>query len=260
MCILAHFSGDEGMIRSIKEGRDLHCNTLFLMNLALYEEAKAAKDKKDAGLPLTQREKWLCDKRSEFKAVGFGIIYGKRSLSLGMDLGLPIVEERYWSRRFDEYRIARKCPEADALIDNYFDTYPGAKAFIDYTLRKCRKKKYVQTIMGRYRRLPDINSPKFMLRSEAERQAVNSIIQGTAGDIVKCAMLSVANSRRLRELGVRMLLQVHDELLFEMPDIPDVREEAKEIIDDRMAHPFEEPLRVPTRVDGKFGYTWLEAH
>lgn len=250
MRLMAHFSGDKAMIRAIEEGKDLHSFTVSQMGMgATYEDVVAAKKAENP----TPEQKKLLELRQGAKAVGFGLIYGIGAVHLGKQLGLPI------KVIVSKGREREVCPAADKLISAYFDVFPGVKAFMQRTKARCRKAGYVQTLMCRFRNLPDINSSRRDLAAQAERQAVNSIIQGSAGDIAKMAMLACEANDELREMGVKMLLQVHDELAFEMPDDPDIRERAEEIIVDIMEHPLDEDITVPLPVGGKFAYTWGDA-
>jgi DNA polymerase I len=250
MRLMAHYSGDEAMVEAILDGKDLHSFTVSQMGMgATYDDVVAAKK---AANPTKWQEE-LLELRQAAKAVGFGLIYGIGEVLLGKNLGLPILD------RYDKGRYRQTCPKAAELTRAYFKVFPGVKAFIKDTKSYAHRTGYVQTLAGRMRRLPDINSRNRMLSSQAERQAVNSVIQGSAGDIAKVAMIMAAKNERLAELGVKMLLQIHDELVFELPDRSDVREEALEIIKDIMENPFDEPLDVPLPVDGDFGYTWGDA-
>ena len=250
MRLMAHYSGDEAMIDAILSGKDLHSFTVSQMGMgATYEDVVGAKK---AAHPTKWQEE-LLELRQRAKAVGFGLIYGIGEVLLGKNLGLPILD------RYDRGRYRQTCPEAAELTRAYFRVFPGVKAFIQDTKKATRRIGYVQTLAGRLRRLPDINSQNRMLASQAERQAVNSIIQGSAGDIVKSAMIAASDDEDLDKLDVEMLLQIHDELVFEMPDVLAVREGALRIITDIMENPFSEPLDVPLPVDGGFGYTWGDA-
>jgi len=211
MRIMAHFSEDETMIETIHDGNDLHSMTAALAGGYDYDEIVAAKK---ADNP-TEGQLKLIDIRSGFKAVSFGLIYGIGPVKLGRQLGLEVTEHR--NKRTG--RIFERCPAATELIKTYFDIYPDVKRFIDGTKAACKEDLYVQTIEGRFRRLPDIISGDGGVRSAAERQAVNSIVQGSAADITVAAMIKCENDEELRSLGVRMLLQIHDELVFEVPDL-----------------------------------------
>jgi DNA polymerase-1 len=248
MRIMAHFSGDPTMIDAIWRGLDLHCRTAELAGGLDYDMLVAAK-KADNPTPAEQA---LVDQRSGFKAVGFGLLYGIGAVKLGRQLGLPISETT--DRRG---RTWEKCPEASSLIDQYFEVYPQAYDFIRDTKTFCHNEQYVQTFTGRFRRLPDILSHYKGIAKMAERQSVNSIIQGTAADITNEAMLKCEYDHTLRKLGVRMLLQIHDELVFEVPNIPKYINAAKKRIKILMEDPFK--MLVPIAVSMDQADSWGDA-
>ena len=251
MCIMAHFSEDQGMIDAIVNNRDLHCVTAELALGADYDEMAEAKEADDRGDKLTTRQEELLVIRSQMKAVGFGLLYGIGPQKLGRNLGLNVIEEV--SRRTG--RSYLKCPEAEALIRAYFDGLPGVEAFIEATHRRARKDLQVYTIAGRPRRLPDISAEDGGVASYARRQSVNSIVQGSGADITLRAMLKCESDIRLRKLGVRQLLQIHDELVFGCPT--KYLEDAMPIIKQDMEDPY--PMLVPIRVSIHSGRTWAEA-
>lgn len=250
MCIFAHFSEDPVMIDAICSGRDLHCVTTSVAGGFDYDLVKAAKDAYEHGTA-TEEQEWLVEQRSSYKSVGFGLLYGIGAVKLGRQLKLPV--ESYASR----YGTRFRCPQAEQLIKTYFGVYPGARAFIDNTHAQCAEDLFVTTIAGRMRRLPDIASSEKGVVAMAKRQAVNSRIQGSAADIVNRAMLKCERSRELRALGVRMLLQVHDELIFEVPDLPEFIAPAEAEIKRLMSNPFN--LRVPIKTSSGTGYNWGES-
>ena len=258
MRIMAHFSQDEGMIEAIQDNLDLHCQTVVLASERgvpgipsgiSYAEVKAAKG---ADQP-TPDEALLAQKRGELKSTGFGIIYGIGALKLGMQLGLPIVKKVYRNGKSRDW-----CPVADELIKSYLnDIYPGVGEFIEDTQDQCREELAVYTVIGHPRRLPDIVSRDRRLQAQAERQAPNARIQGSAADITNEAMLRCERDPLLREMGVRLLLQVHDELVFEVPDDQDYVVPARMRIRELMEDPF--PMRVPIEIDIEEGYNWGDA-
>jgi DNA polymerase I-like protein with 3'-5' exonuclease and polymerase domains len=250
MCIFAHFSEDPVMINAICGGQDLHCVTTSVAGGLDYDLVKAAKDAYENGTATPEQE-WLVEQRSAYKSVGFGLLYGIGAVKLGRQLKLPV--ESYSSRHGTRFR----CPQAEQLIKTYFGVYPGARAFIDNTHAQCTEDLFVTTIAGRMRRLPDIASSDKGVVAMAKRQAVNSRIQGSAADIVNRAMLKCERSRKLRSLGVRMLLQVHDELIFEVPDLPEFVTPAEAEIKRLMSDPFN--LRVPIKTSSGTGYNWGES-
>lgn len=248
MRIMAHMSGDPVMIDTIKSGKDLHSMTGALAVGADYDEITKAKK---ADKPTPDQLK-LLELRSQMKAVGFGLLYGIGAKKLGGQLGLKMVKK--YGRNGQVYDT---CPEAEALIEKYFSIYPKVAEFIENTHYECEENLYVCTILGRYRRLPDILSKDRGLAMQAQRQSVNSRIQGSAADIAVQAMINCEMSKTLRKLGVRMLMQIHDELVFEAPDIPEIIEEAKPEIRRCMENPF--PMDVPILISMDDAHSWGEA-
>lgn len=251
MRIMAHFADETEMVKAISEGKDLHSMTAALAGGYDYDAVVAAKEKKDAGESLTTEEKELCTVRRNMKAVGFGLNYGIGAVKLGRQLGLPIIES------IARGRLREKCPEGQSLIDTYFDVYKKVFSYIEDTKQYAADHQYVQTISGRYRRLPEINAREFWIKAKAERQAGNSTIQGSAADIMNAATVKLYRNKRLKELGVKMLLQVHDELIFELPDDPDIIEEAKAIIQECMENAWD--LNVPLEAKPGHGPSWEHA-
>lgn len=251
MKLMAHFSQDERMIAAIREGKDLHCFTVFLINGVPYEDVFAAKKAK---MP-TPEQLILLDFRQGAKSTGFGLIYGigKHKLARGLT---------------EELKREVTPVEAQGNINDYFKVFSGVKSFILGTHAACRINERVQTLLGRFRRLPGINAKGGKddaddgkgTSAEARRQSVNSIIQGTASDIAKAAMIRCENDLELQELGAAMLLQVHDELIFECDDDDEtanaVQARAKKLMED----PFNGyQLLVPLTVGGGQGYSWAES-
>jgi DNA polymerase-1 len=153
-----------------------------------------------------------------------------------------------------ELKIGRK--EAQEYINKYFDKYKGVKKYIEKTLEEARKKGYVTTLLGRRRYLPDIESKNNNLRSFAERTAINAPLQGTAADLIKKAMIGISRKIKERSLKTKMILQVHDELLFEVPE--QELEEAKSLVQEGMSKALS--LSIPLKVDLKTGKNWAEVH
>ncbi len=174
--------------------------------------------------------------RRNAKAVNFGIVYGISAFGLGEGLS-----------------VSRK--EAQDYINQYFETYPGVKEYLDRLVAEGKEKGYVCTLYGRRRPIPELKSANFMQRSFGERVAMNSPIQGTAADIMKIAMISVDRELRKRELKSRIVLQIHDELLIETwkEEIPQV----KEILEEKMKQAAE--LKVSLEVEAKEGDSWFAA-
>ena len=215
---MAHLCGDEHLIHAFREGIDVH----------------AATAAKIFHLPV---EAVSADQRRIAKTANFGIMYGISAFGLAQRLRIPR-------------------SEAKKIIDDYFASFPAIRSFIDRTVAAARENGYVETLFGRRRFIPDINSKNLTLRSLAERNAVNAPIQGTSADIIKIAMIRI--DRRLRESGMaaRMVLQIHDELLFEAPQTE--AEALKEMVVSEMEGVIK--LSVPLTVECKDGKNWLEAH
>ena len=217
--IMAALSGDAGMISAFRENADIHTATAA----------------KVYGITPTEVTKEM---RSHAKMVNFGIIYGISAFGLSQRLSIP---------RSD----------AAQLIDNYFEQYPGIKAFMDATIAKTREQGYIETLSGRRRMLPDIHSANQNIRGNAERAAINTPIQGTAADMIKLAMIRID---ALLESSYRskLLLQVHDELVFDL--IIEEKEQLVPQILDIMQHALVLPHDVPIVVEAGTGANWLVAH
>ncbi|HEU4531169.1 MAG TPA: DNA polymerase I [Steroidobacteraceae bacterium] len=216
--IMAHLSGDDGLLAAFAEDRDIH-------------QATAAEV---FGLPPDQVSG---DQRRSAKAINFGLIYGMSAFGLARQLGI----ERNAAQRY---------------VDLYFERYPGVKRFMDTTRTQARELGYVETVFGRRLYLPDIRSRNNAMRQYAERSAINAPMQGTAADIIKRAMIRVDAWLRSERVPARLLMQVHDELVFEVAEgaVESVREQVR-------AHMSESAtLRVPLRVDVGTGANWDEAH
>lgn len=215
--LLAHLSGDEHLIEAFCEGADFHSSTAARV----------------FGVPVEQVTPQL---RSRAKAVNFGIVYGQQAYGLSTSL-----------------KISRK--EAQELIDRYFEAYPGVRAFLDAQVAFAHEHKYVQTMFGRKRHTKGIDSRNFQQRSFAERTAMNHPVQGSAADIIKIAMTRVP--ARLAEEGLksRLVLQIHDELDFEVPEgeIETLSQLVKETMEDVVE------LKVPLIADVSYGANWAEA-
>ena len=174
--------------------------------------------------------------RRNAKAVNFGIVYGISSFGLSQDLS-----------------ITRK--EAAQYIENYFETYPKIKGFLDGLVTEAKEKGYVTTMFGRRRPVPELKSSNFMQRSFGERVAMNAPIQGTAADIIKIAMIRVNERLKREQLRARLLLQVHDELLIEAP-LEEV-DQVQRILEEEMTHAAD--LKVKLEIDMHTGNSWYEA-
>ena len=216
--VMAHLSGDENMIEAFREGYDIHAAT-------------AAKIYKETIDSVTR------DQRTKAKRANFGIIYGITVFGL--------------AERLD---ISRD--EARQLIDGYFANFPKVKEYMEQAKDTARTKGYVQTLFGRRRYLPDINSRNATVRGFAERNAINAPIQGTAADIIKVAMIRIAKRFKAEGIRSKMVLQVHDELNFSV--VPEEKEQVERIVLEEMQGAF--PMSVPLVADSGWGNNWLEAH
>lgn len=216
--IVASMSGDEAMTEAFVNGLDVHTATAA----------------KVFGVPLEEVTK---DQRYKAKSVNFGLIYGQGATGLSQNLKI-------------------KRSEAQELIDAYFEKFSGIKKYMDDTIKNCRDYGYVKTLMGRKRQIRDINSQNRTVVGFAERNAVNAPIQGSAADMIKLAMINIDAALRLQGFKSKMILQVHDELLFDVHK--DELDRLKMLIKPLMEHAM--PLKVPTVVEIGEGQTWLEAH
>ncbi|RYE24167.1 MAG: DNA polymerase I [Sphingobacteriales bacterium] len=218
--IIASISGDENMIKAFVDNKDIHTAT-------------AAKvynvEEKDVTF----------DMRRAAKAVNFGIIYGQSAFGLAENLSISRTE-------------------AKTIIDNYFLQYPSIKKYMDISINFAREHGYVQTLKGRKRYLRDITSANQTVRGYAERNAINMPIQGTAADMIKLAMINVYRNLQKEQLRTKMILQVHDELIFDVPN--DEIEKAKTLIKESMESAMELPHGVPVQAETGSGTSWLEAH
>lgn len=214
--VLAHVADDDAMIEAFRGGQDIHATTAS----------------KVYGVPV---EEVTPQMRSSCKAVNFGIVYGISDFSLAQDIG-----------------VTRK--EAAAFIQSYLDTYPGVHHYMESIKQNARETGYVETLFGRRRALPELNSKNFNLRSFGERAAMNTPIQGTAADIIKIAMLRVRDRLKAEGFEARLILQVHDELILEAPEHE--AERAAALLREEMEHAAE--LRVPLVAEAKIGHSWYE--
>lgn len=216
--IMAHLSGDQHMIEAFRSGEDIH----------------AATAAKIYGIPV---EEVSSDMRRKAKTANFGIIYGISVFGLAERLGIPRSESK-------------------ELIDGYFRSYPRIKEYMDESIKVAKEKGYVETIFKRKRFLPDINSHNAVVRGYAERNAINAPIQGSAADIIKLAMIRIYNRFEAEGLKSKMILQVHDELNFNV--FKEEFEQVKQIVLEEMENVMQ--LQVPLIADCGQGVNWLEAH
>ncbi|GKU81539.1 DNA polymerase I [Niallia sp. NCCP-28] len=215
--VLAHIANDEKLIEAFKEDHDIHTETA----MAVFH---------------VEAEEVTSNMRRHAKAVNFGIVYGISDYGLSQSL-----------------HITRK--EAAKFIERYLESYPGVQNYMEEVVVQAKQKGYVSTLLHRRRYLPEITSRNFNLRSFAERTAMNTPIQGSAADIIKKAMIDMAKRLESEGLKSRLLLQVHDELIFEAPK--EEIEKLKEIVPDVMEHAVS--LDVPLKVDYAYGDTWFDA-
>jgi DNA polymerase-1 len=215
--ILAHFSQDEALQKAFRDGVDIHASVAAEIFETLITVVTS-------------------EQRRVAKAVNFGVIYGQSPAGLSNALRIPK-------------------EEAATFIDNYFDRFAGVEKYLEHLLKECQDSGYARTILGRRRRIEGITRTKGRQRNLPERTAINTVIQGSAADLIKRAMLGVAARLKTEKHPARMLLQIHDELVFETPEdtvdslIPIARTEMSKALD----------LAVPLVVDIKSGNNWLNA-
>jgi DNA polymerase-1 len=215
--MLAHLSGDGTLIEAFQKDEDIHSRTAALI----------------FGLPLDQI---TSDMRRQAKTINFGVIYGMGAFRLARELGISL-------------------SDAQRFIDSYFQTYSGVRSYFDKVISFARENGYVTTISGRRRRIPEINSRNRNAREFAERTAINTPVQGSAADLIKLAMIKIAELFRTGNLKSKLLLQVHDELVFEVSEteLDMVKEKVCSLMEAAL------PLEVPVKVDVGIGKNWLEA-
>jgi len=216
--VFAHYSEDPVLLQAFERGEDIHTRTAA--------EVFGVDPRMVAP-----------EMRRMAKMINFGIIYGMGPIKLAKELG-----------------ISKKV--AQGYLDNYYERYKGVKDFKEKILSRARQHGYVTTLFKRRRYLPNINSDNGNLKSEAERAAINTPIQGTAADLIKMAMLNIAERLRREGLRTKMLLQVHDELVFEVPE--EELDNATKLVKDEMEGVY--PLNIPLNVDINWGKNWGEAH
>ncbi len=214
--ILAHLSGDEHLAEAFRQQRDIHRFTASLIY----------------GLP---EDEVQSEQRNAMKAVNFGIIYGMSAHGLSKELGIPH-------------------EEAQAFIEAYFQRYPRVREYLDRQIAQVKRDGFVQTLLGRRRYIPEVHSSDPMIRQLGERMAINAPVQGSAADVIKRAMIDLAQALTQRRCEARMLLQVHDELVLECPkrELPDVTRLVREVMEGAIT------LTVPLTVAIKAGPNWLD--
>jgi DNA polymerase-1 len=218
--VIAALAGEENMISAFADKKDIHTATA-------------------AGVFGVPESEVTGEQRRRAKAVNFGIIYGQSAFGLSESLGIPRSEAR-------------------DIIENYFRQYPFIKKYIESQIQFAREHLYVESMMGRKRWLRDIRSANQTVRGFAERNAVNMPIQGTAADMIKLAMVAVHRELKAAKLETRMILQVHDELIFDVPE--GETDIARKLIRDAMCGAMQLPNGVPIEAETGTGKNWLEAH
>ncbi|HUG52776.1 MAG TPA: DNA polymerase I [Vicinamibacteria bacterium] len=216
--VLAHLSKDPTLIDTFRRGEDVHDRT-----------------GREIFGPLSAVEP--DEQRRVSKMVNYALLYGKTAFTLAKDIG-----------------VTQK--EADQFIQAYFARYPAVRTFIDETIARARATGMVRTLLGRLRRLPDLSAKNFQVRMEAERQAMNTPVQGSAADLIKKAMIDLHRELRRRRMRSRLILQIHDELLLEVPE--DEAEAARAMVREIMEGALE--LDVPLVADARLGSSWAEVH
>jgi DNA polymerase I len=214
--ILAHLSRDDAFVEAFRSGADIHRQTASVV----------------FGVPAGEVTREMRDRA---KTVNFGIIYGQGPFSLGQQLGIPTAE-------------------AKEFIEAYFERFPGVRRYLDRQVESARERGYVETITGRRRYIPELKSRNFNIRAFGERVATNAPIQGSSADLIKIAMIRIQGDLDGGRVPARMLLQVHDELLFETP--AGTEDAVREMVRERMEGAAE--LEVPLRVEGGVGESWWE--
>lgn len=215
--VLAHMADVKSLEEAFIEGKDIH--------------AKTASD-----IFKVKEEEVTPNMRRVSKAVNFGIIYGISAFGLAENVGITP-------------------KEASKFIDSYFEAYPGIKDYMDRTIKDAKEKGYVKTMFNRKRNIPELNNPAYMIRQMGERIALNTPVQGTAADIIKLAMVKVYNALKENNLKTKMIIQVHDELVFDV--YPGELEKIKQIVPDIMDNIYK--LNVPLKVSASYGKNWYEA-
>jgi DNA polymerase-1 len=216
--ILAHLSKDATLIDTFQRGEDVHDRT--------------SREVFGALSPVAPEEQ-----RRISKMVNYALLYGKSAFTLAKDIG-----------------VSKK--EAETFIEAYFARYPSVRQFIDDTVARARETGMVRTLLGRLRRLPDLNARNFQVRMEAERQAMNTPVQGSAADLIKKAMIDLHRELRRQNMKSRLILQIHDELLLEVPE--EESEQARAMVKSIMENAL--VLDVPLVVDARLGASWADVH
>ena len=214
--ILAHLAGVQSLIEAFNQDKDIHTHTAALVFKVKDEEVTA-------------------NMRRQAKAVNFGIIYGMGEFKLSQQIGVSLKEAKEFIRR-------------------YFEEYPEIKVYMDQIVEDCKNTGYVSTVLNRKRYIPTINDKNFMVREQARRFAMNSPIQGSGADILKLAMMKVNQLMKDKHLKSEMILQVHDELIFDV--YKDELDEMMKLIKSAMVEAFQ--MDVPLKVDGAYASNWYD--
>lgn len=215
--VFAHMSGVENLIDAFKKGMDIHTKTAM-------------------DIFKVSREEVTSNMRRQAKAVNFGILYGISSFGLSEDLDIDF-------------------KDAKIFIDKYFDAFPGVKAFMDNVIKEAYITGYAKTIMNRKRIIEELKNKNYMIRQQGERMALNTPVQGSSADIIKKAMVDIFREFNKRHLKSKMIIQVHDELIFDV--VPEEKDEVQKLVEDLMENCF--ILNVPLKVDTNFGKNWYQA-
>src|SRR5690606_20854313 len=215
--VIAHLAADPGLIEAFTAGEDIHASTASRIFGVSPDEVTH-------------------EQRSKAKMVSYGLAYGMEAYGLGQRLGIPT-------------------SEAQEILDAYFAAFPAVREFMERTVAEARERGYTETVFGRRRRIPELSSSQRNVRMAGERQAMNAPIQGLAADIFKVALVRLHRSLEERDLGSRLILQVHDEVILEVP--PAEREATDEVVLDAMSGAFD--LRVPLEVNLTHGDSWAAA-
>jgi len=239
MRILAHMSKDETLCSSIADGLDVHTSTAATMFGASYEDIVEARRKSDRGEPVSMAEEGLLKHRKAAKAINFGLMYGQGAAKLAVTLGCDK-------------------EEAKALIKQYFKAFPKVTRYFKGAISKAKESGYCTTVLGRRRLVPGLKAFSRMDISDGERKVKNSPIQGTAAEIAREAMIKIYEDKYITNSGAKMLVQVHDEIVLEVPEEFEHEPEFNNRLTELMAHPFDFDLEVPLETTSKYGDTWLE--
>jgi DNA polymerase-1 len=216
--VLAHFSEEPALLDAFEKGEDIHSRTAI--------EVFGVKP-----------EQLTPELRRKAKVINFGVLYGMSDFGLSQELGI-------------------EPKEAKKYIEQYFERYPRVRKFLDQVLDEARKNLCIRTFLNRLCKFPDINSENQIVRKAAEREAINAPMQGSAADIIKVAMVKIDRIMQEKKLKSRMIMQVHDELVFEVEE--NEIEELKKLVKSEMESAVK--LKVPLKVDIGVGHNWMEAH